>query len=118
MELVIIAFGLYAVSKLMSNTTDTTANVKQGVSNWTYKELSVFAESKGFVVTSTTGGTHNKGSKHYNGKAIDVRTRDKTNAEVLNFINDARATGITVIDERNKPAGQAVWGGAHLHLEV
>lgn len=83
-----------------------------------WKDLKRFAETHGFTVTSTTGGKHNVGSKHYRGLAIDVRTRDKTNAQVEKFIAAAKAAGIKVRDERVRPAGQKVWGGAHLHLEI
>jgi len=82
-----------------------------------YEALVEFAESHGFTVTSTTGGTHNPGSAHGQGRAIDVRTRDKTDAEVERFIQDARAAGFHVRDERTRPPGQAVWNGPHLHLE-
>ncbi|MDQ3750425.1 MAG: peptidoglycan-binding protein [Acidobacteriota bacterium] len=83
-----------------------------------YKDLKRFAESLGFVVTSTTGGTHNRNSKHFLGLAIDVRTRDKTDAQNDLFIRQCRAIGIIVHDERRKPPGQRVWTGAHLHLEI
>ncbi len=81
-------------------------------------ELSVFASEHGFTVTSTTGGTHNPGSAHYQGRAIDVRTRDKSDAEVEAFIAEARRRGIHVRDERTRPPGQQEWSGPHLHLEV
>ena len=47
---------------------------------------------------------------------IDVRTRDKTNAEIEAFISKFRA--ICVRDERKHPVGQKIWSGAHLHLEI
>ena len=84
--------------------------------NW--QDLKRFAESEGFHVTSTTGGRHNPRSKHFRGLAIDVRTRDKTNAQVEVFIAKARVRGIIVRDERKRPANQKVWSGAHLHLEL
>jgi type VI secretion system secreted protein VgrG len=83
-----------------------------------YIELRQFAESQGFTVTSTTGGDHNPGSAHYEGNAIDVRTNDKTDAQVTAFIAAAQARGYTVRDERTQPAGQAVWSGPHLHLQA
>jgi peptidoglycan hydrolase-like protein with peptidoglycan-binding domain len=83
-----------------------------------YRELVDFARARGFTVTSTNGGQHNVGSSHYEGRAIDVRTRDKTNAQVNQFIREARAAGYHVGDERRRPAGQAVWSGPHLHLEI
>ncbi len=76
------------------------------------------AQSKNFFVTSTTGGKHNSGSKHGKGLAIDVRTRDKTNAQVLEFIKFMQSKGYRVLDERVKPPLQKVWSGPHLHIEV
>lgn len=38
--------------------------------------------SKPFVVTSCTDGRHMKGSKHYSGYAIDIRTRHLTKREI------------------------------------
>lgn len=83
-----------------------------------YKDLQAFAEAEGFFVTSTTGGQHNSGSKHAKGLAIDVRTRDQSNERIDAFIRKARASGVCVRDERVRPAGQKVWSGAHLHLEI
>jgi hypothetical protein len=83
-----------------------------------YKDLVKLAKEHKFFVTSTTGGKHNVGSKHYKGLAIDVRTRDKSDKEIQNFIILCRSLGIRVIDERKRPVGQKVWSGAHLHLEV
>lgn len=76
-----------------------------------------FARSRGFTVTSTTGGRHNPGSAHGRGRAIDVRTRDKTPQQVERFMREARAAGYRVLDERRRPPGQRVWSGPHLHLE-
>lgn len=84
--------------------------------NW--KDLKFFAESCGFVVTSTVRGQHNVGSKHALGLAIDVRTRDKENAEIERFIQRCAMLGVRVRDERKRPNGQKVWSGAHLHLEI
>jgi hypothetical protein len=83
-----------------------------------WEGLAEFARKKGFRVTSTTGGRHNPGSAHYEGRAIDVGTREKTSAEVESFMTDARAAGIDVRDERARPPGQKVWGGPHVHLSV
>jgi hypothetical protein len=80
----------------------------------TYRELSAFAQQRGFHVTSTTGG-HHLGWAHRAGRAADVRTRDHSTAQVNAFMRDARAHGITVIDERR--GGNAAWSGAHLHLQ-
>ncbi len=84
--------------------------------NW--KDLKFFAESQNFVVTSTTGGQHNAHSKHALGLAIDIRTRDKSNAEIEAFLIKCAMLGVRVRDERNRPANQNVWSGSHLHLEI
>ncbi len=83
-----------------------------------YRELAAFARQHGFTVTSTTGGSHNTGSAHYQGRAVDVRTRDHSAAEVEQFMREARAAGYHVGDERRRPAGQRVWSGPHVHLEI
>lgn len=83
-----------------------------------YKDLKFLAESCGFYVTSTTGGTHNTHSKHALGLAIDVRTRGKENAEIEAFMIKCAMLGVRVYDERIKPPNQKVWSGAHLHLEI
>ncbi len=81
------------------------------------KQLTTFAREQGLTVTSTTGGKHNPGSKHYAGEAIDVRTKDKSPEQINEAMQQATALGYRVIDERQRPAGQRVWGGPHLHLE-
>jgi hypothetical protein len=83
-----------------------------GASTW--RDLSRFANQRGFHVTSTTGGRH-LGWAHRAGRAIDVRTRDHSTSEVNAFMRAARAAGITVIDERR--GGNAAWSGPHLHLQ-
>lgn len=83
-----------------------------------YQDLSALAAENNFVVTSAKGGKHNIGSKHYRGLAIDVRTRDKTNAECEAFMQICRGFGLIVRDERREPVGQKVWTGAHLHIEI
>lgn len=83
-----------------------------------FRDLAEFASTEGFTVTSTTGGKHNAHSKHFRGLAIDVRTRGKTDAQISAFITKAKNQGIIVRDERCKPAGQKIWSGAHLHLEI
>ena len=65
----------------------------------TWRELSRFARSHGYHVTSTTGG-HHLGWAHRAGHAIDVRTRGHSNADINSFMRAARSHGITVIDER------------------
>jgi hypothetical protein len=80
----------------------------------TWRELSQFASQRGFTVTSSTGG-HHLGWAHRSGRAVDVRTRDHSTADVNAFMRDARSNGITVIDERG--GGNAAWSGPHLHLQ-
>jgi 2'-5' RNA ligase len=81
------------------------------------QRLTTFAEDRGLTITSTTGGTHNPGSKHPDGKAIDFRTKDQTPAYVDEVFRQAESLGYRVRDERQRPPGQKVWGGPHGHLE-
>jgi hypothetical protein len=80
----------------------------------TWQQLSQFATDRGFHVTSTTGG-HHLGWAHKAGRAVDVRTKDHSTAQVNAFMQDARSHGITVIDERR--GGNAAWSGPHVHLQ-
>lgn len=84
----------------------------------TWQDLTKLAEELGFEVTSTTGGKHNVGSAHYDGRAIDVRSRGKTEQQIEKLVRTAGERGIWVKDERRHPVGQEVWGGPHIHLEV
>jgi hypothetical protein len=86
--------------------------------NFKLNNLIDFAKTNDFDITSTTGGHHNPGSKHGLGKALDVRTKNKTSQEIAEFINSAQSQGFRVLDERTKPKGQKVWSGPHLHLEI
>lgn len=85
------------------------------IAGWTWKELKQFAESQGFYVTSTV---RNNSPNHKIGKAIDVRTKDKTNAQVNTFITLARSKGIIVYDERTNIFNNPLWSAPHLHLQV
>lgn len=82
------------------------------------RKLLDLAAAYGFHVTSTCAGFHNRGSLHYRSRAIDVRTRDKSEGQIEAFMHAARAAGIHVRDERVRPAGQKVFSGPHLHLEI
>ncbi|MCP3098427.1 peptidoglycan-binding protein [Myxococcus sp. K15C18031901] len=82
-----------------------------------YEGMARLAEQHGLTVTSTTGGRHNTRSRHYQGRAIDVRSRGVSQERLDAFMADARARGYTVRDERTRPAGQRVWGGPHIHIE-
>jgi len=79
--------------------------------------LTTFAEDRGLTITSTTSGRHNPGSKHPKGEAIDVRTKDQSPEALNAAMEQAAALGYRVRDERQRPPGQRVWGGPHLHLE-
>lgn len=80
-----------------------------------YQQIQSFVESRGFHVTSTTGG-HHLGRAHREGRAVDVRTRDHSPAEVERLMRDARAAGYTVIDERR--GGNSAWSGPHIHIQM
>jgi len=77
-----------------------------------------FASKEGLRVTSTTGGHHNLGSLHPAGRAIDVGTNGLSPETINKIIQDAKQNGIQVRDEREHPAGQAIWSGPHLHLQI
>lgn len=68
------------------------------------------------VVTSGNDGEHAPNSKHYIGKAVDLRATDKTNEETVVFLELlvylARVYGLAVFDERAQPAA------GHIHVEV
>lgn len=99
-------------------TVDNTTGVPRARRTGDYRELVDFARARGFTITATNGGRHNPGSAHYRGLAADVRTRDKTSAQVEQFMREARAAGYIVHDERRRPPGQRVWSGPHLHLQI
>jgi len=80
----------------------------------TWRELARFANSHGFVVTSSTGGRH-LGWAHKAGRAVDLRTRGHSASEINSFMRLARSHGITVIDERRH--GNSAWTGPHIHLQ-
>lgn len=70
-------------------------------------------------VGSTTGGRHNTGSKHYSGRAVDIKGSGAfSNEQVAKLQQEATKVGLTIRDERRHPAGQKVWGGPHIHIEV
>jgi TP901 family phage tail tape measure protein len=73
-------------------------------------------ESQGYFVTSTTGGHHNVGSLHYQGRAADVRIRNLSMSQRGDLREWAESMGFAVRDETTRPKGQKVWGGPHYHL--
>jgi hypothetical protein len=83
-----------------------------------YRDAANFAKQNNFYVTATTGGLHNNNSAHYQGRAVDLRTRDKSPDEVNQMMAKAQQSGYTVRDERVRPSGQQVWSGPHIHLEI
>lgn len=110
-----------AIKAEQAEVRDTLRSIPQeqkGVSN-DHIMLRRWVEGIGFTVTDgyATSG-HNPNSPHYRGLAVDVRTRDKSEAEVNDFIATAKRAGIRVLDERGGPyAPGAVWSGPHLHLQ-
>lgn len=94
-------------------------NLGQSVFN-DYKDITEFALERGFVVTGdkTNPTEHNEGSLHPKGLAIDIRTRDHTPEDVEEFMLEAKAAGLRVLDERCRPKKQKKWKGSHVHLEI
>ena len=70
----------------------------------------------GLVVTSGKDGKHNEGSTHLTGGAFDIRTTGVSPNVIGAAMQAFREAGYNVLDERVKPAGQAVWGGSHVHV--
>ena len=86
------------------------------MANTDLRDLLAWAASEKLPVTSSNTGRHNVGSKHYLGQAIDVD--HKAVQDVNAFYKDAQAQGFRIRDERQRPPGQAVWGGPHFHVEI
>lgn len=76
--------------------------------------LALFGTS--LVVTSGRDAIHGNGSKHYIGKAVDIRTHDKSEAQclvLLAILNQvAPSLGLGIFDER------ALGDEAHIHIEL
>ena len=81
-------------------------------------EMTAFAKSHGFEVTSAVNGKHNTGSLHPLGLAVDVRTKTKTTQEGNNFLAAGTKAGYKMLDERRRPGGQKVWDGQHIHMQI
>lgn len=86
-------------------------------SGGTLSRLMQFASEWGLTVTSSLGGKHVPGSAHYEGRAIDVRTRGVAEETIQSVIDAAKRAGFRVIDERQKMPW-AEWSGPHLHIEA
>ena len=84
----------------------------------TFRDLQEFTKSMGFTPGSSTGGGHNEGSLHYSGKALDIRTKDKTPQQIAEFIAAALEKGFRIVDERVRPKPGSKWTGEHLHAEI
>jgi len=61
------------------------------------------------IVTSTTDGKHKKGSKHYKGLAVDLRTRDLTDEQITSYFNALKLALIRLCD--------VVKETDHIHVE-
>ncbi|WP_199243315.1 peptidoglycan-binding protein [Vitiosangium sp. GDMCC 1.1324] len=109
--------GRHTFDALNGSKTTTRASSVPSTTGRPYEAMARLAEQHGLTVTSTMGGKHNPGSKHYQGRAIDVRTRGVSPERIDAFIADARSHGYNVRDERSRPRGQAVWSGPHLHID-
>lgn len=95
-----------------------TAFSNNNVCENTYQDIVPIVKQMGFFVTATNKGRHNTGSKHYNGKAVDVRTRDKTDAQIMLLKYTLESMGYVFRDERVRPKGQRVWSGPHVHIHI
>lgn len=115
--LVVAGAGTAIVSAQSAQTTPTSTTGSSFTVN-DYTDLSNVADQWGFKVTSTTGDQHTEGSAHYQGRAVDVRTKDKTPEEITAFMKALRKAGIKVLDERIKPKGKTDWTDSHLHLQI
>lgn len=86
---------------------------------WDWKSLKAWGEQNDLIFAHGKDGTHNKGSKHYDGLAIDTEPVGgfKDVAGYVDKMAAAIVSGIRVVDERIRPKKGAKWKGAHLHLE-
>lgn len=81
-----------------------------------YCDITEIAERNQFTVTSDIGGRHKKDSKHYKGLAVDLRTRDKDEAEIRMITFVLESNGYVVLDERKRQPWSKHWTGPHLHV--
>ena len=90
------------------------------VCNNNYIDLRKIVMAMGWVVTSEIGGGHNAHSKHYIGKAIDVRSRGRSEFCIAMLYTVLEPQGYIIRDERIRPPKkvQKVWKGSHFHLEI
>jgi hypothetical protein len=83
-----------------------------------YTDMYFEAAKRGFHVVAGKEGGHNTGSLHPKGRAIDVRTRDKSGEDISQLNIDMMTMGYSVRDERTLPAGQQKWTGPHMHYSA
>lgn len=95
-------------------------DLSAGPESW-YASIGEAVKPFGGTIGSTTGGQHNVGSLHGSGNAVDIPLGDWRNISPENqqamIDRLSQQPGIKVRDERQRPAGQKVWGGPHLHVE-
>lgn len=73
----------------------------------------------GARVTSTSGDTHNRGSLHPLGAAMDIGVKEYTPERQAALLAALQADPrLRVLDERVHPQGQAVWSAPHFHIEI
>lgn len=85
-------------------------------------------QQMGLKPSSVNTGEHNVGSLHGHGKAVDLGLNTTFGGDTkkmdafYQYLNSpegrAEFPNIKVRDERNRPVGQKVWSGSHLHLEI
>jgi hypothetical protein len=72
---------------------------------------------RGAVITSANDGEHKAGSLHYAGKALDLRTKDFTSAQV-NALRDALRKRLNGDAAKDRPYQVIIeTAPAHIHLE-
>jgi hypothetical protein len=88
-----------------------------------YQRAGLFAAYFGMSTTSTTGGSHNPASAHYQHKAVDINVQSVSRAELEKFMFLARSAGLYVRDERGQPIlasgrPQEPWSNPHVHVQT
>jgi hypothetical protein len=80
----------------------------------------------GLNPSSIDSGKHNVGSRHYEGKAVDLGLNTTFGGDInkmkqfkqwFETEGKNKYPGLKLIDETTKPSGQKEWSGAHYHLE-
>lgn len=84
-----------------------------------YSAVEGILKPYGARVTSTTGDEHNVGSLHPSGAAMDIGVKEFDPARQEALLTALRADPrLYVVDERERPRGQAVWSAPHIHVEI